>query len=344
MQKKISSAKERLPKMGACAAATPCSAQPVCEALPASQQARLGDIYSLRLAAVARRMHPALNLLSLNLLSGSNRACVNPSAKSSRVVNRSDAGNFSAIEDSAHNIRLHKHRDTDALLWALTTQAVLQHPKARADYWPTRAWRQFTWQPIYLSVAAVHGCQLRVSARQLQQRIAAGGIEGYDWIVAPSPAIIGATPGSLPGTTTALRLSERDAPSVERAAFLYTSEELARFVHQSLAALYSHTRVSRRNCLGLVADGIFFALEALQPQLGQTAHWVAETGASWCRALNLLDRKAQPLSQWIITGNHTGKLRRRSCCKSFLVGDQNYCQSCPLAGACAATASPRPTH
>lgn len=193
--------------------------------------------------------------------------------------------------------------DAATRLGFLLAQCELQYAHARADYWPTRVWRQLTWQPVYLAVAAVHGFAALAPLQSLLQVYSASGVGGYRWLAAP------------------VRLGD------EALALQLTAGQLATCADQLLALLQQQRRVSAANCRGLLADCIFFALQTLAPQLEQGDHWIAEQGEHWCRHASLLDRRGQPLSCWQPA---TGRLLRRSCCKTFLVGEQTRCDSCPL--------------
>lgn len=195
---------------------------------------------------------------------------------------------------------------TSGQLKQLLAGCQARYPDARADYWPTRVWRQLIWQPVYLSVAAVHRLGLQVSARQLAQVVSDHSVAGYRWLQPPQTA---------PNETLAL---------------LQTASELDHFTQQLLQLFNRQTRVSMANCRGLVADCIFFALTALQPLLGRNLNWLADTGAQWCLAAKLQDRHGRPLSQWRLESTDGGHLLSKSCCKSFLVDERTYCDSCPL--------------
>ncbi|AFU98482.1 hypothetical protein [Simiduia agarivorans] len=193
--------------------------------------------------------------------------------------------------------------DTPSLLAGLLARCEQQYPQARPDYWPTRVWRQLIWQPVYLSVVAVHGFSALAPMQGLLQGMSLSGVSGYRW--QRSPVQVGD----------------------ERLALSLTANGLSAFQDELLVQLQTLVRASAANCRGLVADTLFFALQALAPQLHQDDHWIAAQGQRWCIAMQLVDRKARPLSQWCV---RSGQLVRRSCCKSFLVGEQVYCESCPL--------------
>lgn len=207
--------------------------------------------------------------------------------------------------DLGRSFYLHQW-DTSGQLKQLLAHCQASYPNARADYWPTRVWRQLIWQPVYLSVAAVHGLGLQVSAIQLEQVIVRDSVTGYRW------------------------LQEPQAAADENLALQQTASALAHFTQQLLQLFNRQTRVSAANCRGLVADCIFFALAALQPLLGREPIWLANTGARWCAAAQLQDRRGRPLSQWQLEHSQAGQLLSKSCCKSFLVDEQRYCGNCPL--------------
>ncbi len=185
-------------------------------------------------------------------------------------------------------------------------KALLSHysrvqPIAGKDYWATRVWTLITWQPIYLSNLSC-----------LQQRVEQAVIYGYGF---QGPAF-----------------EDGDSQSPQQ-----TLQTMARRLKEMIDELFDSLNalmpLNKANSYGLIADSIMHALLALQeldPNFDDLA--VMEIAKQWCQALGLINRKGQLLSelQTIKLDNQQTRLvlKRKSCCKHYLVDQDDLCNSC----------------
>jgi len=196
-------------------------------------------------------------------------------------------------------------------------EALLSHysrvqPIAGKDYWSTRVWTLITWQPIYLSVYAVHVMKKPLNLSCLQQRVEQAVIYGYGF---QGPAF-------------------EDGDSQSPQQTLQTmARRLKEMIDELFDSLNAFMPLNKANSYGLIADSIMHALLALQeldPNFDDLS--VMELAKQWCQALGLINRKGQLLSelQTIKLDNQQTRLvlKRKSCCKHYLVDQDDLCNSC----------------
>ncbi len=196
-------------------------------------------------------------------------------------------------------------------------KALLSHysrvqPIAGKDYWATRVWTLITWQPVYLSVYAVHVMKKPLNLSCLQQRVEQAVIYGYDF---QGSAIV-------------------DGDSQSPQLTLQTmAQQLKEMVDELFNSLNTLIPLNKANSYGLIADSIMHALLALQeldPSFDDLS--VMEIAKQWCQALGLINRKGQLLSELQIIKLDNKKtrlvLKRKSCCKHYLVDQDDLCTSC----------------
>jgi siderophore ferric iron reductase len=196
-------------------------------------------------------------------------------------------------------------------------QALLSHysqaqPIAGKDYWATRVWTLIIWQPIYLSVYSVHVMKKPLNLCALQQRVELGVIYGY----------------GFQGST----FEDEDSHNPQMTLAIM-AQRLKQMMDDSFESLNALMTLNKANSYGLIADSIMHALLALQeldPCFDDQT--LIELAKQWCHELGLVNRKGQLLSelQVIELKNLDSQLvlKRKSCCKHYLVDQDDLCTSC----------------
>jgi len=210
---------------------------------------------------------------------------------------------------SALNLTNANHQTVIKALLSHYSQA---QPIAGKDYWATRVWTLITWQPVYLSVYAVHVMKKPLNLSCLQQRVEKAVIYGYGF------------------QDSALEDGDSQSPQQTLQTMALRLKEM---IDESFDSLNALMPINKANSYGLIADSIMHALLALQeldPSFDDLS--IMEIAKQWCQALGLINRKGQFLSELIIIelDNQQTRLvlKRKSCCKHYLVNQNDLCASC----------------
>lgn len=210
---------------------------------------------------------------------------------------------------SALNLTNANHQ---TVIKALLSHYSLVQPIAGKDYWATRVWTLITWQPVYLSVYAVHVMKKPLNLSCLQQRVEKAVIYGYGF----------QDSAFEDGDFKSLQLTLQTM-----------AQQLKEMVDELFNSLNTLIPLNKANSYGLIADSIMHALLALQeldPNFDDLS--IMEIAKQWCQALGLINRKGELLSELIIIDidNQQTRLvvKRKSCCKHYLVNQDDLCASC----------------
>ena len=178
-------------------------------------------------------------------------------------------------------------------------------PTAGKVYWINRCWALLYWQPIYLSVLAVHECKSILESQQLQSLIRNQSIYGF-----------------LPLEDSAIQ------PALSHSSLItQQAKHLQTKLEQDFDLLSSIGRIAKGNAWGLIADCILMVLKKL-PSLTQQQRLLYAD--QWLSALQLFDPQGKPLSELVIYPDAESLLlNRKSCCMHYLRDKNDLCISCP---------------
>lgn len=190
----------------------------------------------------------------------------------------------------------------DGAMAALLYQRVKEsEPQAGAAYWLTRTWGLLCWQPVYLALLSVHGCERGVSFEHLQQRVRDNYIAGFAGVAL------------LPAMT----LSQ---------AIEHTGQQLAKLSERYQQALNQHLRIRPGFCRYLLADTLIqYSVQLWSAQPNRQQQPLQQWLFQWLRACDL---PTQMLSQLVISDDQA-TYTRTSCCLVYQCGDHPLCQDCP---------------
>ena len=179
-------------------------------------------------------------------------------------------------------------------------------PAAGKVYWINRCWALLYWQPVYLSLLAVHQCNCLLDTKQLHRLIRDQSIYGF-----------------LPLSDSALRAATPDKELIEQQAIFLKSQ-----LQQDYQQLLSLGRIAKGNAWGLVADCI---LRVLQQFTFLNLQQKISYGQQWLSAMNLFDHQGRPRSELVMC-NQTNQLliNSKSCCMHHLRDKNDLCASCPI--------------
>ena len=180
-----------------------------------------------------------------------------------------------------------------------------QHPEAGRHYWAVRSWTLLIWQPIYLSVLAVHLQGRAPALAQMGQLLNDSGFVGGFCLPAHSPQR-GAVPELIRFAATQVQtVVEAQLDEFNQVASIYP--KLARL---------------------LAADCAGAALLLAQRQLKHSNNQLRDLEHTWLDALQLTSRSC--LEGLIASdGDEHLSLLRRACCQDFRCADGELCDSCP---------------
>lgn len=194
--------------------------------------------------------------------------------------------------------------DTEQLI-VLYQELATAYPQAGKVYWGNRLWALMYWQPVYLSICAVHGQQTVINFDRYQQF---------------------RQPLSIYGFKPLEMLDTKDYLSIETAIDLQ-AEQLKSLLRDYLSVLSSICRISITNAWGLVADALLLVLKR-QPISDSDKLNYAQL---WLNRLQLTDKQGRVLSALSYAPGTTTPLllNRRSCCMHYLRDRADICSSCP---------------
>lgn len=178
------------------------------------------------------------------------------------------------------------------------------HPGAGRHYWTTRSWTLLIWQPIYLSLLAVHLRHRAPCLGQLGQSVCDGFVGGFS-LPSHSPQrgeqqeLIALAAGQIGDFV------ERQLDEFDRVAS----------IHPKLARLFA-------------VDCTRAALLLVQRRLGLTNSALRELEACWLQAL-AMPRSSALLEVRLDDGREYLALGRNACCQHFRREDGEFCSTCP---------------
>ena len=185
-------------------------------------------------------------------------------------------------------------------------------PKAGRDYWTTRVWTLITWQPVYLCLYSVHLMKQPVNLSKLQQRVMQASVYGYSF-------------ESSVETHADFQNSET--------LFQRMTQQLKNMVDELFESINTLMPLNKANSYGLIADTVMHGLLALKkasPLFDDSTLIII--AKQWCQALGLVNRKGQVLSELKQIDTESQHiqlvLKRKSCCKHYLVDPNDLCSSC----------------
>lgn len=178
------------------------------------------------------------------------------------------------------------------------------HPEAGHHYWSARSWSLLIWQPIYLSLLAVHLGRRAPCLAQMGQSIVEGSVQGFR------------LPPHCPYAGN------------QRALIACASEQLHAFVETQLEEFNAVAIIYPKMARLLVADCVRAALLLAQRHDPVTDSALLEAERHWLDALALPGGSALvPLE--LDDGRHCLGMGRKVCCQHFRRTDGELCASCP---------------
>jgi siderophore ferric iron reductase len=179
-----------------------------------------------------------------------------------------------------------------------------QHPEAGRHYWAVRSWTLLIWQPIYLSVLAVHLRGQAPSLRRMGQSLKSGFVGGF------------CLPAHAPQQGHTQELIRFAAGQVHE----LVETQLDEF--KQVADIYPKlARLLAADCAGA-------ALLLAQRQLKHSNSQLLDLEQHWLDALQLAPRSCLEGLIACDGGEHLSLLRR-ACCQDFRRADGELCSSCP---------------
>ncbi|CRM39463.1 siderophore ferric iron reductase, family [Pseudomonas sp. 37 R 15] len=187
---------------------------------------------------------------------------------------------------------------------ALHAHWVSAHPEAGPHYWAIHSWSLVIWQPIYLSLLAVHLSHQVPSLAKMGQTVSEGQVGGF------------CLPPHWP----------RQGRQADLIGF--AAEQLCQFVDRQLSDFNSVCQIYPKMARLLAADCARAALlwvDRCQP-MGNAQ--VRDLEGQWMEALAL-----SPGSSLIEVQTDDGRqclaLGRKVCCQHFRRADGELCSTCP---------------
>lgn len=227
-----------------------------------------------------------------------------------------------------------------------------RYPHATHAYWWVRTWSLLYWQPIYLSVSALHLNRMILSLEHFSQHQRMGYIAGFrlesknHWV------------GTINSTLPLL---------IEKSAVHLTSYLEWLWYHMNQSMKINAKSIKRRLAMRLCADAVLIALQRIaqlkikEPRL-ELSHVklsnvvlsnlvlsnvelsnveqdqadpspaerdeISSYADCW---LKFLSFKGESALQWVMNEKHKPCLclERKACCMYFLISEGKLCSSCP---------------
>jgi len=178
------------------------------------------------------------------------------------------------------------------------------HPEAGRHYWSTRCWILLIWQPIYLSLLAVHLGKGLPNLTQMGQSIRQGFVGGF----------------SLP--------RHRPLQACEARLIDCSAEQLATLLERQLHEFNGVSAIHPKLARLLAADCTRAALLLLQRHQGLDNARLRELEGKWIGALGL-PGKSPLIELCLADGRQCLALGRTACCQHFRRADGEPCSGCP---------------
>ncbi|MCX5462595.1 MULTISPECIES: siderophore ferric iron reductase [Alcaligenes] len=191
-------------------------------------------------------------------------------------------------------------------LAALHEELRQHHPEAGKHYWAVRTWTLLIWQPIYLSLLAVHVAGLAPILTHLGQSVENAFVGGYS---------LPEHPPHQGDESTLIQLAGKEIRTVIEAQIAELNSAGERFIAPKLARL-------------LAVDCVCAALLLVQQEQALDNESLRLLEQHWLKSL------AQPPVSALLTlqlddGRECLGLDRRACCLHFHRSDGEPCNSCP---------------
>ncbi|CAG9295378.1 siderophore ferric iron reductase [Celerinatantimonas diazotrophica] len=180
-----------------------------------------------------------------------------------------------------------------------------QSPEAGNRYWAARCWSLLIWQPIYLSIVAVHGCQIKIPLEQIVQHLKQGVVAGYTL-----------TPDQLQHAPEQLCLS---------IAANQLKQMHQTFFNQCQSIFNLRPNFASRLAADIVLSGLI-QLTTIEPSI--TNKQIQELAIQWLAELGWSNESHLML---IFLNDDTPHLalNRKSCCFNYCRADGELCSTCP---------------
>ncbi len=181
-------------------------------------------------------------------------------------------------------------------LWAA------RHPEAGPHYLAVRCWGLLIWQPIYLSVIAVHRGNVLPDVGCMRQTLNEDGfIAGFSMF------------DHVPRTGSAEELRTCAA------------QRLGQVCSALRADLDGLVRLNARAAACVQADIVLHSLlVARQTCSGQDAAWLQHAASAWLESLGLAGR-----SGYAMLADGSVQVQKQVCCHHFLRTNGEHCGNCP---------------
>lgn len=195
--------------------------------------------------------------------------------------------------------------DNLLLLNALYRHWQQAHPEAGDPYWTVRSWTFLIWQPIYLTVIAVHGTHLLPVLKNMRQHLNQGVVAGFDMV------------------------SDSVRCGNEQVLLTMGADTLRELCSQLMEDFNHVSRIKPTNAWRLVADTVVSAVtlvDQLKPDV--TNDQISSLADEWLFAMGLKDQSAlMPVP--LTNGQEKLGLNRKTCCLYYLRHDGELCSTCP---------------
>jgi siderophore ferric iron reductase len=178
------------------------------------------------------------------------------------------------------------------------------HTEAGPHYWSTRSWTLLIWQPIYLSLLAVHIGRRAPCLAQMGQSMSDGFVGGF------------CLPEHCP----------RKGSEAELIRF--AADQLRELIEQQLCEFNSVSTIYPKLARLLAADCVRAALLLVQRQQSLDNEQLRDWEGCWMEGLavpggsSLIDVRLED-------GRECLALGRKACCQHFRRGDGDLCSTCP---------------
>jgi siderophore ferric iron reductase len=178
------------------------------------------------------------------------------------------------------------------------------HPEAGAHYWNIRSWTLLIWQPIYLSLLAVHLTGAAPCLAKMGQSMCDGLVGGF------------CLPEHCP----------RQGDQVQ--VIPYAAQQINEFVEQQLGEFNSVATIYPKMARLLAVDCVRAALLMAQRCLAMGNGQLRDLEGQWLNAL-ALPAASSLIAVQLDDGRECLALERKVCCQHFRRGDGELCSTCP---------------
>lgn len=178
------------------------------------------------------------------------------------------------------------------------------HPEAGPHYWSARSWTLLVWQPIYLSLLAVHLAERAPCLADMGQSVTDGVVAGF------------CLPEHCPRHAAQAALIDFAAEQLR--------EQLVRQLEEFQAIAPIHTKMANR----LAADHVLAALLLVQRQQRLCNDQAHSLETRWLTALGLKGDSTL-IDVHLDDGRDRLALGRKVCCQHFRRSDGVLCSTCP---------------